>query len=66
MAVRFTLTYSIMVDFSVDELWPDGDAPENPTADDVEGLIDSCGGWPRIISDWNLNEDATWSVEVVE
>ena len=32
-------TFSIHIDIdetlTVDEIWPDGDAPENPTADDV-------------------------------
>lgn len=42
---------------SVDEIWPDGDAPENPTAEDVqkmiEGMYFSMGGF---LSDWNLDD----------
>lgn len=38
----------------IDQLWPDGDAPENPTAEDVLDLIEECGGAEMIIRDWNL------------
>jgi hypothetical protein len=36
------------------DLWPDGDAPENPTLDDVIKLIQKDGGPDRVAQDWNL------------
>lgn len=63
MAVTFVIEYSIYTEMTVDELWPDGDAPENPKPADVEALINDCGGWDRIINDWCLRDDATTSVE---
>lgn len=62
---KFQLSYTINVVLSVDDIWPDGDAPENPTVADVEKVIDACGGWQRIVSDWNL-DDAGGDGEVVE
>ncbi len=39
MSKRFI--FSVQVDhiLSVDEIWPDGDAPENPTAEDVKSVF---------------------------
>jgi hypothetical protein len=54
MGKTFNLSLNIDVTLSVDELWPDGDAPENPTVADVENLIADSGGWSRILDDWNL------------
>lgn len=31
----FTLTVEVSETLTYDEIWPDGDAPENPTTDDV-------------------------------
>lgn len=42
---------------SVEEIWPDGDAPENPTVDDVLKVIEKYGGKMRVLSDWNLDAD---------
>lgn len=39
----------------VDEIWPDGDAPDNPTVADVWKVIEHCGGKRRVIDEWNLN-----------
>lgn len=50
----FRLVYTVDVTLNVGQLWPDGDAPASPSATDVEALIKSCGGWPRVIGDWNL------------
>lgn len=37
---------------SVEEIWPDGDAPENPTAQDVVDRMK--GGSIKVLRDWNL------------
>ena len=38
-----------------EDLWPDGDAPPNPTVSDVEALIYECGGPEAIITEWNMD-----------
>ena len=57
MTKKFTINIECSVDMDLDELWPDGDAPENPTAKDVEDLIEKCGGPVDIIDEWNLRDD---------
>lgn len=54
-----TFHFSISADVSleVEDIWPDGDAPENPTVDDVVKVIEQCGGKMRVIEDWDLDDD---------
>lgn len=40
---------------SVDQLWPDHDAPENPTVEDVELLLGEEGDVTHVLSEWNLD-----------
>lgn len=40
----------------VDEVWPDGDAPAEPTADDVREVIRKSGGVVRFIEEWTLDQ----------
>jgi hypothetical protein len=42
------------VALEVEDVWPDGDAPENPTAADVAEVMRSTGSIGRIVSEWNL------------
>ena len=42
---------------AVEDIWPDGDAPENPTLDDVLKVITGCGGRLRVLEDWDLLDD---------
>jgi len=51
---RFQIIYIVDATLDADALWPDGDAPENPTADDVRELIENEGGILRVIDEWNL------------
>jgi hypothetical protein len=45
---------------SVSQIWPDGDAPENPTARDVVMAIRvNCRSAEWLIRDWNLDVDVT-------
>lgn len=57
---RFTINIQGDFALSLDEIWPNGDAPENPTVADVRAVL------PRdvrdLISEWNLVPD----VEVLE
>ena len=66
MSKKFLLQYTIDCTVSLDELWPENDGPENPTVEDVEDLINSCGGWERVILDWNLAEGAEAYVTSVD
>jgi len=52
---RFRISLHVDVDMTVDELWPDGNAPANPTVDHVHELIRKDGGLD-IIGDWCLAE----------
>lgn len=61
---RFRITIEIDAVLDVSQLWPDGDAPENPTAADVRRLVDDCGG-VKIIRDWDLDDDAFITVDEV-
>lgn len=65
---RFAITYEVHCVLTVSQLWPDGDAPGNPTAIDVEGLIADEGGYLAILSEWNLHDEEGigWVVEVKE
>lgn len=54
----FTFDITISHTFTIDELWPDGDAPENPTTRNVYDLVEQCGGLARVINDWDLVDDA--------
>lgn len=53
---KFSIIYTLEVTLNKDEIWPDGDAPANPTAEDVKDVILKCGGFPKIIEDWNLDD----------
>lgn len=57
MSKLFTVSISFDYDFSIDELWPNGDAPENPTVQDVVDLINKCGGVSKIICDWDIDRN---------
>lgn len=56
-APMFHFSISYDVSYSVEEIWPDGDAPENPTLDDVMKVIEKCGGKRRILDDWSMVND---------
>ena len=60
MKATFNFHIDIDVDLSIEEIWPDGDAPENPTVGDVKrafyGGKDKIrrGDVRRALDDWNL------------
>lgn len=56
----FYVSLSGCADIPVRDIWPDGDAPANPTVEDVIALMLKSGSLSRLIDDWNLE------VEVVE
>ena len=57
----FTFEFSGDVTLSVDEIWPDGDAPEDPTLQDVLKQIENTGHFGSdkhaLLDDWNLEKD---------
>jgi len=60
---KFKISYEMDTVLDVDSMWPDGDAPMNPTVDDVLQLIKKHGGIYRVLDEWNLhNCDSDWSV----
>lgn len=63
---RFRITITSDNVLTLDELWPDGDAPENPTADDVRARIRQHGGAREVLRDWNLDDELTLDVVEVE
>lgn len=62
---RFEITYEICEVLGVDAIWPDGDAPENPTADDVRALLED-GPVIRNLREWNMDENGDLRVREVE
>lgn len=49
---------------TIDEVWPDGGAPENPTAQDVIKVMQSSSFNKRaLLADWALDDDLTIHVE---
>jgi len=54
---QFNIVIRCIETLDTNELWPDGDAPENPTEKDVYDLIEKHGGPKEVLSDWNLDKD---------
>jgi hypothetical protein len=43
------------VDLTENDIWPDGDAPDDWTAEDVEAVIVECGGAVGVLRGWELD-----------
>jgi hypothetical protein len=56
MTKKFRINIECDVEIDICGLWPGGDNPENPTAKDVDKLIEMCGGPVNIIRDWDLED----------
>lgn len=70
---RFHIRYEIDLVLNLDEIWPDGDAPENPTIEDVYKAMGNKDGTPPtntsaldIIHDWNLDDGTQIEVRPVQ
>jgi hypothetical protein len=60
---KFKISYEMETVLDVDSLWPDGDAPEDPTVEDVKRLIIKHGGIYHVLNSWNLHRhDSDWYV----
>lgn len=54
-AKKFSISIGGEYTLSVEDIWPDGDAPENPTSADVAAAIDEdCIDVASLIKDWNM------------
>jgi hypothetical protein len=42
------------VHLSVEDIRPDGDAPENPSCEDVLSVMEKCGSSTWVAREWNL------------
>lgn len=62
MSKKFCIRLEGEVELSVEDVWPDGDAPENPTADDVLEVLNAGGGVYRVMLDWSMDDAFEWSV----
>ena len=51
-------------DAEIAELWPDGNAPDEITADVIADLIKANGGVRRVLRDWNLIDNLELHVVV--
>jgi hypothetical protein len=56
MLVTFTISFP-SITLSVSDIWPDGDAPDDPTAEDVAALMEKCGGLHGVLYDWCLLDE---------
>ena len=57
-----TIFFGGIVNITVDEVWPDGDAPTNPTAADVVAVLERGSGKWHTLNEWNLTDDIEVSV----
>jgi hypothetical protein len=63
MSKAFTLSITGSVTLTVEQIWPDGDAPENPTVEDVRARVESWGAVHVV--DFIDNERRAFRVDVV-
>jgi hypothetical protein len=52
------------IELGIHDIWPDGDAPDNPTVQDVVAVMRRCGSRSQVLSDWCL--DAELRITVTE
>lgn len=63
MSGGFEISIEASVYLTVEEIWPDGDAPEDPIAADVKALLEKSGPKMRVLRDWDLLQDVDVYVE---
>jgi hypothetical protein len=63
---KFRISYTVDVTLNASEIWPDNNAPANPTEQDVLQVIEKGGGIYQVIGDWNLNTSDATHLDVYE
>lgn len=64
MTKYFTIGVDGWFDLTTEDIWPDGDAPEDPSADDVIAAIKrSSYSVGNFLREWGLIEDLEVTVE---
>lgn len=58
----FNFDLQALLWLNLEQIWPDGDAPENPTAADVAKVIEQCGGLATVIREWGLEDELTLTI----
>lgn len=53
-SVRVYVTFDGFVEMSPNEVWPDGDAPTEITAEAVKRVLERCGHKGKTLNDWEL------------
>lgn len=52
----FNIEISGSCSMKVSSIWPDGDAPENPTAEDVIKAMENFGNPYDVLAEWSLDD----------
>lgn len=62
MGKRFAIRIKGEVVLDESQIWPDGDAPENPTANDALAVLDAELGLSDVLVEWGLEDDFKFDV----
>lgn len=55
--MKFEIVFDGWVTLDEKDVWPDGDAPEEPTAEDVKAVMERCGMKSTVLREWDLLQD---------
>lgn len=59
---KFTISFEFSDVFDYDQIWPNGNAPENPNTKDVLDVIRKEGSFTNFINNWNLTDAIDLSI----
>jgi hypothetical protein len=60
--IGFTIHIEADYFLTLNEIWPDGDGPDDPTAKDVKAAMEACGSKREVLRDWGMLTDLEVSV----
>lgn len=55
MSDIFYLRLEVDAVLRVEDIWPDGDAPADPTVDDIRAVLHAAGHPLEVADDWGMN-----------
>lgn len=61
MGDKFMISFDTSLTMTIDEIWPDGDAPENPGVEDVLVALEESGSFISVLNDWCFPNEG-WDV----